>query len=46
MKYELFSYRFAKEILQHEKYKLAWDEIIGVVEDCPLYLYRDKSKKK
>jgi hypothetical protein len=44
MKANLYSYRFAQEILQHEKYKEAWHEVIGIVETSPVYIFPGKSK--
>ncbi|MGH7944069.1 MAG: BglII/BstYI family type II restriction endonuclease [Opitutaceae bacterium] len=39
------SYRFAKEILEHRKFRHAWKEITSAIENCPLYLWPNKSKK-
>lgn len=44
MKYQLFSYRYAAEILQHTNYAPAWQEIIGAVSGAPLYVWPNKSK--
>ncbi|WP_375415389.1 BglII/BstYI family type II restriction endonuclease [uncultured Bradyrhizobium sp.] len=46
MKYEIFSYRFAEEILQHDKHVQCWDEIIGAVIKAPVFVYPGKSKNK
>lgn len=44
MKYEIFSYRFAQEILQHKKHIKCWNEIIEAVVQAPLFSYPGKSK--
>jgi hypothetical protein len=46
MKYEIFSYRFAEEILQHEKHVQCWDEIISAVTNAPVFIFPGKSKNK
>jgi len=43
MEYNIFSYRFAQEILEHENYSDLLTEILDVINDCPLYLYPNKS---
>lgn len=45
MKVEIFSYRFAEEILQHPRHQQAWDEIYAVLTDAPLFVYPGKSGK-
>jgi len=44
MHIKTYSYRFAKEILQHEKYKDAYDELITICRNCPVPVYEGKSK--
>lgn len=44
MKYEIFSYRFAEEILQHRKHVKCWDEVIEAVIQAPLFTFPGKSK--
>lgn len=44
MKYEVFSYRYAQEILEHPSHVEAWKEIIGVVKNAPIFKYAKKSK--
>lgn len=44
MKIKTFSYRYAKEILQHPRYFKAYKELIQVCKECPLPLYEGKSK--
>lgn len=44
MKIRTFSYRFAEEILQHPRYLNAYNELVQVCKDCPLPLYKGKSK--
>jgi hypothetical protein len=46
MKYEIFSYRFAEEILQHEKHVQCWNEIVEAVTSSPLFIFPGKSKNK
>ena len=46
MKVKTFSYRFAEEILQHERYKEAYDEIIEICEKCPVPVYKGKSENQ
>jgi hypothetical protein len=43
MKCEVFSYRYAQEILEHGSNKAAWDEIIGVAGKAPLFIHPGKS---
>lgn len=44
MDFEIYSYRFSKEIIEHPNYKQAHDELIETIQDCPLYVYPNKSK--
>ena len=44
MKFEIFSYRFAEEILQHEKHVDCWNEIIEAVTKAPVFIFPGKSK--
>jgi len=46
MKIKQFSYRYAQEILEHPKYKDAYEEILKICEGCPLPVFKDKSKKQ
>lgn len=45
MKYTLYSYRYAQEILEHANNREALDEIIAAVADAPLFTYAGKSEK-
>lgn len=45
MKVHCFSYRYAVQILQHQDYKAAWDEIEGAFEQAPLFVWPGKSSK-
>ncbi len=45
MKYEVFSYRYAWEILQHVNYRAAWDEIDSIIRNAPVFTHPGKSKK-
>jgi hypothetical protein len=40
-----FSYRHALEIIEHEKYRKAWAEIVEIVKTAPLFIYPSKSSK-
>ncbi|MCB0553019.1 MAG: hypothetical protein KDD02_05660 [Phaeodactylibacter sp.] len=43
MEFEIYSYRFSKEIIEHPNYRQAYDELIETIQDCPLYFYPNKS---
>ena len=43
MHYQIFSYRFAKEIIEHDNYELAFLEIFDAIENCPLFTWPNKS---
>ena len=43
MNTKTYSYRFAEEILQHPKYRVVYDELIKVCQECPLPVYEGKS---
>lgn len=45
MRLKYFSYRYAKEILEHENYISAYNEINKVIENTPLFIYPEKSSK-
>ena len=45
MKVTVHSYRFAQEIFQHTNYALVWEEIIGVCQNAPLFIWPNKSSK-
>ncbi|WP_114793111.1 BglII/BstYI family type II restriction endonuclease [Niabella yanshanensis] len=45
MEFELHSYRFAQEIIEHRNYTGAFQEITGVVRQCPLFTFPNKSNK-
>jgi hypothetical protein len=44
MKFDIFSYRFAQEILQHQKHVQCWQEIIEAITQAPLFIFPGKSK--
>src|SRR5713226_3681780 len=46
MKFEIYSYRFAQEILQHKKHIGAWREITDSIKEAPLFIFPGKSQKK
>ena len=46
MNIETFSYRYSKEILEHECCKEALDEIIEICSNCPLPVYKNKSQSQ
>jgi hypothetical protein len=43
MDFELHSYRFSQEIIEHPNYQVALTEITNVVSECPLFTYPNKS---
>lgn len=46
LRFSIFSYRFAQEILQHSNNVEAWDEIVSTVSSAPLFIFPNKSEKK
>ena len=44
MHIKTYSYRFAEEILQNEKHREAYDEILEICRNCPIPRYEGKSK--
>jgi len=45
MHVEFYSYRYAREILEHETYRDAWNEITRVLKEAPLFVYEGKSRR-
>jgi hypothetical protein len=45
VKVTVHSYRFAQEIFKHTNYELVWQEIIGVCQNTPLFVWPNKSTK-
>lgn len=45
MKCNLFSYRYGLEIVQHENFRYAWNEISAIITQSPLFIYPNKSSK-
>jgi hypothetical protein len=45
MDFEIYSYRFAEEIIEHPNYENALEEITQIIKDCPLYIWPNKSAK-
>jgi hypothetical protein len=45
MRLRLHSYRFAQEILQHPNHRGAWEEVRGICEGAPLFIWPGKSGK-
>ena len=45
MNFELHSYRFSREIIEHPDYDDAYDEITSIVKQCPLFTFTNKSLK-
>lgn len=45
MRLVVHSYRFAQEILQHEKHRHIWDEITRICREAPLFVWQGKSEK-
>ena len=46
MRLEIFSYRFAKEILENPAYVEIYEEITSICKYCPIAQYKDKSKSQ
>jgi hypothetical protein len=44
MEFEIYSYRYAREILEHPNHNVLLNEIINTITDCPLYVYPGKSQ--
>ncbi len=45
MNFDIHSYRFSHEIIEHANYQTAFQEITTVVRQCPLFIYPNKSSK-
>lgn len=45
MEFKVFSYRFAKEILEHPDYFGAWSDLVESIKNAPLFIYPGKSIK-
>ncbi len=45
MDFDIYSYRFANEIIQHPNYNVAINEISQIIRDCPLYIWPNKSAR-
>jgi len=43
MRYEVYSYRFAQEIMQHQNHISSWNEIANIINQTPLFIYPNKS---
>ena len=41
-----YSYRFAEEILQHERHREAYNELMDICKKCPIPVYQGKSAKQ
>lgn len=46
MRVDLYSYRHAQGILQHESHTAGWEEIITVLVEVPLFVYGRKSARR
>jgi hypothetical protein len=44
VKLKVYSYRYAREILEHPKYAAAWQEISGILTTAPLFSFPAKSR--
>lgn len=44
MRHQIYSYRYAQEILEHPNNREAFDEIITAVDGAPLFTYAGKSR--
>lgn len=45
MRLNIFSYRFAEEILQHSRHGNAWQEIHDIFAGAPLFVFPNKSRR-
>jgi len=45
MLYQIHSYRFAEEIIEHPNYNDAFIEIFAAIENCPLFIWENKSER-
>lgn len=45
MRSQIYSYRFAEEILQHEHYEAALSEIMQSIHESPIFIYPGKSAR-
>jgi len=45
VKLTVYSYRYAREILEHPRYAAAWQEISDVLGNAPLFIFPGKSTK-
>lgn len=45
MRHQVYSYRYAQEILEHPSNREAYDEIMAAVDGAPLFTYAHKSTK-
>jgi hypothetical protein len=45
VKLTVYSYRYAREILEHPKYAAAWQEISDILGNAPLFTFPGKSTK-
>lgn len=43
MNFDIHSYRFAKEIIEHDNYVMAINEIGQIINDCPIFIWPNKS---
>ena len=44
MEFEIYSYRYGQEILEHPRHNIVLNEITDAIRNCPLYLYPNKSR--
>ena len=45
LRLHIFSYRYAQEVLQHNNYSAAWDELTDVLTGTPVFIWSGKSAK-
>ena len=43
---DCYSYRYAKEILEHPRYASVFNELIRVCQECPIPVYEGKSERQ
>ena len=45
MDYQIYDYRYSKEIIEHPNYTAAFSEITQIIDECPSFIWPNKSAK-
>lgn len=45
MRLQIFSYRYAEEVLQHPNYSAAWNEVTAIFGEAPVFIWPGKSTR-